>query len=114
MVTVASTILFVVAKRRQWKIRESIRRMSRRLTRRDPGPKTPRGAALDRQSKRSGVRMASPPRPAASKGALPGHKQGLVANEKDVEKGPLDRRAPKNTKPRQRSWMARLWGNDWK
>lgn len=52
--TVISVVLYFVAKRRQWKVRESIRRASRRLTGRSGPTKS------QRQSKRTPVRMDVP------------------------------------------------------
>ncbi|SMR51174.1 unnamed protein product [Zymoseptoria tritici ST99CH_1E4] len=51
------TVLFVVAKRRQWNIRQSIQRASRRLT----GRGNPKPSAMDRQSKRGGMQMKGIP-----------------------------------------------------
>jgi len=77
----ASATLFYLAKKRQWDVRKSFRRASRRLTGRST-------ADLDRvkpssrsQNRRTGVRLASPP-PSA---------KALVAkrseSDRDVEKG---------------------------
>ena len=53
---VGSAILFFVAKKRQWEIRKSISRMSKRLT----GRRETRSS--QRQSRRQAIRMHSPPR----------------------------------------------------
>ncbi|EON69295.1 hypothetical protein W97_08455 [Coniosporium apollinis CBS 100218] len=66
---IASVVLFYLAKKRQWEVRKSISRFSRRLTGRTDA------ARANRQSRRTGVRMASPP------GAARNHR------ERDLEKG---------------------------
>jgi hypothetical protein len=39
----------------------------------------------------------------------------VVVEVKDEEKGPLDYGTPPKTKkPRENTWIGRLWGNDWK
>ncbi|KAF2472611.1 uncharacterized protein BDR25DRAFT_178505, partial [Lindgomyces ingoldianus] len=63
-----SAILFWLAKKRQWDVRQSIRRASRRLTGRSD-------VSTKRQNRRTGVRLNSPP-PARSQRPL-----------RDVEKG---------------------------
>jgi hypothetical protein len=70
------TVLFVVAKRRQWDIRQSIKRASRRLT----GRGNPKPSASDRQSKRGGVQMKGIP-------SREGQKRGAFVEVKDAEKG---------------------------
>nr|POF20126.1 hypothetical protein CFP56_71748 [Quercus suber] len=87
---IASTVLFVLAKRRQWNVRASIGRASRRLTGRFGGDK--RDSLAERKDRRTaiyagGPRKVSPPRVVAIK--PPGHDRGLVVNVQDVEKGPL-------------------------
>jgi len=57
-IAVASATLFYLAKKRQWDVRQSFRRASRRLTGR------PDVSKVNRQTRRTGVRMASPPPPA--------------------------------------------------
>lgn len=52
---IASVTLFYLAKKRQWDVRQSFRRASRRLTGR------PDVSKVNRQTRRTGVRMASPP-----------------------------------------------------
>lgn len=102
---VTSVVLFILAKRRNWKIRDSIRRASRRLTgRRDT---TPRSAA-DRR-KRSGV-IATPRKAGTTVAHPPGQKRGLAVEVADVEKGTSGANAPKKTN----KWAERLWNNDWK
>lgn len=114
---IASIILFIVAKRRQWTMRQTLTRASRRLTGRFTQPKTPQTvSAANRRSRRTGIRMGSPPRPGVKAVYPPGHKRGLVVDVKDPEKGPqpLDGRAPTNTRPRENTWIQRLWGDGWK
>lgn len=94
-------------------MRQTISRASRRLT----GRSLPRGTmAANRQSRRTGVRMDSPPRPGVKAVYPPGHKRGLVVDVKDPEKGPrpLDGKAPVNTRPREKSWAQKLWNGGWK
>lgn len=98
-------------------MRQTLKRASRRLTGRGGSPKTPQtSASANRRSRRDGIRMGSPPRPAVRAVYPPGHKRGLVVDNKDPEKGPqpLEGRAPKNTKPRENTWIQRLWGDGWK
>lgn len=114
---VASIVLFIVAKRRQWTMRQTLSRASRRLTGRFGQPKTPQTAtAADRRSRRTGIRLQSPPRPGVKAVYPPGHKRGLVVDVKDPEKGPqpLDGKAPQNTRPRENTWIQKLWGDGWK
>ncbi|KAF2713753.1 hypothetical protein K504DRAFT_369120 [Pleomassaria siparia CBS 279.74] len=66
----ASAVLFWLAKKRQWNVRQSIRRASRRLTGRSEVPNK-------RQNRRTGVRLNSPPPP----------KNAKARQDKDVEKG---------------------------
>ncbi|KAF1976851.1 hypothetical protein BU23DRAFT_551286 [Bimuria novae-zelandiae CBS 107.79] len=73
VVGVSSAVLFWLAKKRQWDVRQSLRRASRRLT----GRSTADLPATKRQNRRTGVRLNSPPAP---RRARPGR-------EKDVEKG---------------------------
>ena len=111
---IASIVLFVLAKRRQWNVRASIKRASRRLTGRDPGP-TPSEVAAKR--KRSGVVAGSrsEKRDTGVRSAPPGHKRGLVVEVRDEERGPLDYGTPPvTTKPKENTWAGRLWGNNWK
>ncbi|KAF2494926.1 hypothetical protein BU16DRAFT_51211 [Lophium mytilinum] len=71
----ASATLFYLAKKRQWDVRQSLRRASRRLTGRSLPPKTPTRA----QNRRTGVRLASPP--PSAKAFMP------KGGNRDVEKG---------------------------
>lgn len=80
--------------------------MSRRLTGRRDDPNERSDAD---KRKRSGVIAGS--KKAGVAAAKPGQKQRAVVEVKDVEKGPLDGKAPKNTKPRENTWIKRLWGN---
>ncbi|KAF2259484.1 hypothetical protein CC78DRAFT_548258 [Lojkania enalia] len=66
---IASAVLFWLAKKRQWDVRQSLRRASRRLTGRSTSD-----AAVKRQNRRTGVRLNSPPAPNSRR-------------ERDVEKG---------------------------
>lgn len=105
-VTVTSTILFVVAKRRQWDIRGSIRRASRRLTGRSGAPPTPRTPG---RSNRRTVVNAGPlasPRVDGRPAKHPGYKAGPAAmvQVRDAEKGPLDNGVPGDGKG---------WGGVW-
>ncbi|ORY05383.1 hypothetical protein BCR34DRAFT_45468 [Clohesyomyces aquaticus] len=78
-----SAILFYLAKKRQWDVRQSIRRASRRLTGRAAPP------ASKRQNRRTGVRLASPP---------PGKNQKSQRPVRDLEKGlPDSSRGAKTT-----------------
>ncbi|KAF2735861.1 hypothetical protein EJ04DRAFT_401405, partial [Polyplosphaeria fusca] len=61
-----SAVLFWLAKKRQWDVRQSLRRASRRLTGRSD-------VATKRQNRRTGMRLASPP--------------ASARRERDVEKG---------------------------
>lgn len=107
--TVASAALFFIAKRRQWNVRASIARASRRLTGR-PVPRSTPGRGGDR---RTGMYAGGPPR-------LQGyHKRGLVADErkmerKDVEKGTLKALPGMSTEGKKSGWKERIMGNDWK
>ncbi|KAF2009583.1 hypothetical protein BU24DRAFT_380079 [Aaosphaeria arxii CBS 175.79] len=63
----ASAVLFWLAKKRQWDVRQSLRRASRRLTGRGDVPKRP--------NRRTGVRLDSPPPSKANR------------SPRDIEKG---------------------------
>ncbi|KAL1622024.1 hypothetical protein SLS56_008908 [Neofusicoccum ribis] len=70
------TSLFFIAKKRQWEVRKSLKRVSRRLTGRSTTD-----VRNNRENRRTAVRMASPPR---------GKNHPNVAREnkdRDVEKG---------------------------
>jgi hypothetical protein len=69
----ASATLFWLAKKRQWDVRQSIRRASRRFTGRSTAP----ASKHNRQTRRASIRLASPP---------PG-KNSRARQERDVEKG---------------------------
>lgn len=76
---IVSTVLFFIAKKRQWEVRKSLKRVSRRLTGRSTAGA---GAARDnRENRRTAVRMASPP---AGKNRSAAPKQN---KERDLEKG---------------------------
>lgn len=98
-------------------MRQTLTRASRRLTGRLGESRSDRAAAAaNRQSRRGGVRMESPPRPGIRAVYPPGHKRGLVVNTNDPEKGPspLDGKAPKNTRARENTWIQKMWGDGWK
>ncbi|KAH9876685.1 hypothetical protein J1614_003817 [Plenodomus biglobosus] len=82
---IASATLWWLAKKRQWDVRQSIRRASRRITGRAPldNPKQ------TRENRRTGIRLNSPP---------PGKKAGNPRSDRDVEKGfPLSQKEPRLT-----------------
>ncbi|KAF2848686.1 hypothetical protein T440DRAFT_556509 [Plenodomus tracheiphilus IPT5] len=82
---IASATLWWLAKKRQWNVRQSIRRASRRLTGRAPldNPKQ------TRENRRTGIRLNSPP---------PGKKGGQSRLDRDIEKGlPLSSKEPRLT-----------------
>jgi hypothetical protein len=111
---IASIVLYVLAKRRQWNVRASLKRASRRLTGRSARSKPSDDAA---KKKRSGiVAPNATPRPDANPTrSSSNNKQSVVTEVKDVERGPLDYGTPPKTKkPRENTWVSRLWGNDWK
>nr|POE75543.1 hypothetical protein CFP56_53655 [Quercus suber] len=108
---IASTVLFVLAKRRQWNIRASVARASRRLTGRFGGNKA--DALAQRRDRRTGIyaggaRIVSPPRVVAIK--PPGHNRGLVVNVHDVEKGPLYSTQSADSAPTKPTWTNNLFG----
>ncbi|KAK5736061.1 hypothetical protein LTR17_007732 [Elasticomyces elasticus] len=112
---IASTILFVVAKRRQWNIRASICRASRRLTGRSGAPPTPRTPGRgNRQTTMNAGRLASP-RVDGRHANHPGYKAGsaAVVAERDVEKGGSGIETSSTKKPKGGAWE-KLKGNDWK
>ncbi|KAK5701984.1 hypothetical protein LTR97_004802 [Elasticomyces elasticus] len=112
---IASTILFVVAKRRQWNIRASIRRASRRLTGRSGAPPTPRTPGRsNRQTTMNAGRLASP-RVDGRHANHPGYKAGpgAAVAERDVEKGGFGIEMSSTKKPKGGAWE-KLKGNDWK
>ncbi|RMZ68727.1 hypothetical protein GMOD_00002545 [Pyrenophora seminiperda CCB06] len=85
--SIASGTLWWLAKKRQWDVRASIRRASRRFTGRSTaGPDTSKQAQQNRQNRRTGIRLNSPP-------------PGRNANKmRDLEKGlPLSNKEPQLT-----------------
>jgi len=99
---ILSITLFIVAKRRQWKVRESIKRASRRLT----GRTAPKSEAQRR--KRSGMVAGAGRGQRAPPGTrLVLRKEGVISETelKDVEKG-----EGKSSN----GWASRLGRNDWK
>lgn len=104
-----SITLFILAKKRQWRVRESIKRASRRLTGRAVGPR-PR-SEVDRR-KRSGVIAGSGGR--KGQRAPPGtplvQQKGTAVSETemtDLEKGDGGNGAAKG-------WLGKMRGNDWR
>ncbi|KAF2796925.1 hypothetical protein K505DRAFT_236687 [Melanomma pulvis-pyrius CBS 109.77] len=100
----ASAILFWLAKKRQWNVRQSIRRASRRLTGRSD-------VTNKRQNRRTGVRLNSPPP----------SKNAMSRQDKDVEKGvPANAQNGRTTTtitstfdvdtPTQKGWKASMLG----
>lgn len=125
MAIVASTALYFIAKRRQWNVRASLARASRRLTGRfvpstsSTSTTTKAGAAKeDRARRRTGVRMVSPTRRnmgvemagVGSGGRGRDLEKGVVTEVRGVDA--VERR--QGQRPREKSWIARLWGNGWK
>lgn len=109
---VASVVLFILAKRRQWNIRQSIKRASRRLTGRTNPPSSKQQAA---KKKRSGIVAGTGSQSGTRAAYPPGEKRGVVVEVKDEEKGPLDYPAPPKTeKPKQNAFAGKLWSNNWK
>jgi hypothetical protein len=79
---VASGTLWWLAKKRQWDVRASIRRASRRFTGRSTADKSQQ----NRQNRRTGIRLNSPP---------PGKNASKM---RDVEKGlPMTNKEPRTT-----------------
>ncbi|KZM26131.1 uncharacterized protein EKO05_0010589 [Ascochyta rabiei] len=70
---IGSATLWWLAKKRQWDVRQSIRRASRRIT----GRSTVNVSKQNRQNRRASIRLASPP---------PG-KNARARQERDLEKG---------------------------
>lgn len=102
--TVGSAILFWLAKKRQWNVRQSLRRASRRFTGRSTTD-----VSTKRQNRRTGVRLNSPP------------PRGKPTPERDVEKAlPDNSRKGKTTTtitstfdvdtPTPKGWKASLLG----
>ncbi|KAF1850210.1 uncharacterized protein K460DRAFT_372525 [Cucurbitaria berberidis CBS 394.84] len=83
---IGSATLFWLAKKRQWDVRQSIRRASRRLT----GRATTDVSKQNRNNRRTGIRLNSPP-PGKNAGSKP-------KQEHDLEKGfPMSNKQPKTT-----------------
>lgn len=99
-------------------------RASRRLTgrfSRQPNNDTAAttGAPRSRRTftgRAAGSRTGAPERPPWQAHGRNRYGGGAGVQERDVEKGPLALRgkAPASTRPREKSWVARLWGNGWK
>ena len=140
---VASTTLFILAKRRQWHVRARLSRASRRLTGGRFGGTTPRppppaatannrrvtvtaGRLKSDNSNVAGNRLHGP-----SDSALKGSKseqcgvrtqvsshplRSLGGEERDLEKGDVPRvvGAGRRGGRREGSWVRRLWGDGWK
>ncbi|GAB7362610.1 hypothetical protein MBLNU230_g2922t1 [Neophaeotheca triangularis] len=114
---IASTVLFFLAKRRQWNVRASVARFSRRITGRTP---TTSKFPNDARSRRTGIMLESPRRPQTRRGETggvkavypPGHKQPVAVNVNDVEKG--QGRNPSDSGSEATTWKQRLMGNSWK
>lgn len=81
IIGIGSAVLFWLAKKRQWDVRQSFRRASRRLT----GRSTADLPNTKRQNRRTGVRLEDPPR-----------RKPRPAQERDVEKA-LESGQGKNT-----------------
>ncbi|KAF2207931.1 hypothetical protein CERZMDRAFT_101954 [Cercospora zeae-maydis SCOH1-5] len=101
IIGVASTVLWVLAKRRQWNVRQSIKRASRRLTGR-----AARDATRERQSKRGGMQMSSD--------MERGHKRGLIVQVNDTGKESRSASQARNAQAEVKGkWTEKLWRNDW-
>ncbi|GIZ39881.1 hypothetical protein CKM354_000324600 [Cercospora kikuchii] len=101
IIGVASTVLWVLAKRRQWNVRQSIKRASRRLTGR-----AGREGTRERQSKRIGMQMSS--------NMERGHKRGMVVQVNDTGKESRSTSQPDpNQSDMKGKWAEKLWRNDW-
>lgn len=110
-VSAVSIVLFILAKRRQWNVRASISRASRRLTGRAPKNQ----AFSQSRDRRTGVYAGGARKVSPGVVAIkpPGHKRGLVVDVNDVEKGPLYSTASINDRPKE-TWTKKLWANGWK
>lgn len=106
MRTVLSITLFILAKKRQWRVRESIKRASRRLTGRGPPPRSD----VERR-KRSGVVAGS--RGKTNTPSAPRQKGAVVAETEmaDLEKG---QGADGNGRAKGAAWLGRMRDNNWK
>lgn len=101
-----------MAKRRQWDVRGSIARASRRLTGR--GGESSRHATAADKRKRSGIIAGSTPAKGVSDKTLPSHKRGPVAHVSDEEKGKDESETVESKQAKGVPWTERLWGNDWR
>lgn len=109
-------MLYVLAKRRNWRIRESIKRASRRLTGRTK-QHPPRGSSKATKRKRSGGVLIGEKKAGTTVGYPPGQKRGMAVEIRDVEKGTSASGEEQNEQKAENGggkWMQRLWGNDWK
>lgn len=97
-----------MAKRRNWNIRQSIKRASRRLTGRKDDPRSERDkrkrSGMVAGSKKSGTTAAHPP----------GSKHGIAVEVKDVEKGQADGNGGGANGIHRDTWLKKLQGNNWK
>lgn len=111
---VASTVLFVIAKRRQISIRASIARASRRVTGRFGGRDTDK---QDKNVRRGGRQYAKQTRadPVGTGGRHANEKATPMVSVKPRPKyDPLQGKAPVNTRPKEQAWVKTLWGGGWK
>ena len=99
---ITSIVLFVLAKRRQWNVRASLKRASKRLT--------AKGREDAARRKRSGI--AAPNGTPRVGGDGRGQKRGTVVEVKDEEGGAVE--YGMEPKAIESSWVKRLWRNDWK
>src|SRR2546430_12695114 len=84
-----TAVLFSLAKKRQWAVRDSLRRSVRRVTRRDR-PETPRTGDYTRSRSRGVTRIDSPPNTVRSQPSRGGEKTPMLTEtpwKRDVEKG---------------------------
>ncbi|KAJ4378001.1 hypothetical protein N0V83_000831 [Neocucurbitaria cava] len=82
---IGSATLWWLAKKRQWDVRQSLRRASRRLT----GRSTNDVSKQNRNNRRTGIRLNSPP---------PGRNANKPRQDRDLEKGlPLSNKEAKTT-----------------
>jgi len=109
----ASATLFYLAKKRQWDVRQSFRRASRRITGRSTADLDRAKASSRSQNRRTGVRIASPPLSARALVA----KRGEM--NRDVEKGvPVEKPTTTTTitstfeveTPKTKGWKAYFGG----
>ncbi|EME50360.1 hypothetical protein DOTSEDRAFT_77383 [Dothistroma septosporum NZE10] len=97
---VATTTLWVIAKRRQWTMKQTLKRASKRLTGRGGPRQDARDAADERRRRRTGVQMTS-------REEQRGAKRGMVIEIKDQEDVKGERSAGGGL-------GSKLWRNDWK